>query len=77
MSEFPRLTRNPNVMTGKVCIRGMRITVEMILGQLADGVTIDELLNDYSILVREDILEAIRYGSWLASGREVDLAEAS
>lgn len=77
MSEFTRITRNPKVMVGKACIRGMRITVEMLLGQLADGVTIDALLEDYPILEREDVLEAIRYGAWLASGREVDLAEAS
>jgi uncharacterized protein (DUF433 family) len=76
MSQFPRITRNPKVMMGKACIRGMRITVEMILGQIADGVTIDELLEDYPILQREDITEALRYGSWLASEREVDLASA-
>lgn len=77
MAQFQRITRNPKVMLGKACIRGKRITVEMILGQLADGVTIEELLHDYPNLQREDIFEAMRYGAWLASGREVDLAEAS
>lgn len=77
MTQLHRITRNPKVMLGKACIRGKRITVEMILGQLADGVTIEELLEDYPNLEREDILEAVRYGAWLASGREVDLAEVS
>jgi uncharacterized protein (DUF433 family) len=77
MNEFPRITRNPKVMLGKACIRGKRITVEMLLGQLGDGVTMEELLADYPNLEKDDILEAVRYGAWLASGREVDLAEAS
>jgi uncharacterized protein (DUF433 family) len=77
MTQFHRITRNPKVMLGKACIRGKRITVEMILGQLADGVTVDELLADYPNLEREDIREAMMYGAWLASDREVDLAEAS
>ena len=77
MSEFPRITRNPKVMMGKACIRGKRITVEILLGQLGDGVSIEELLADYPNLEREDILEALRYGAWLTSGYEVDLAVAS
>ena len=77
MPEFLRITRSPKVMMGKACIRGKRITVEMLLGQLGDGVTIDELLTDYPNLEREDILEALRYGAWLTSGHEVDLAVAS
>jgi uncharacterized protein (DUF433 family) len=76
MSEFTRITRNPKVMMGKACIRGKRITVEMILGQLADSVTVDELLRDYPNLEKADIMEAIRYGAWLASGHDVELAEA-
>ena len=59
------------------CIRGKRITVEILLGQLGDGVSIEELLADYPNLEREDILEALRYGAWLTSGYEVDLAVAS
>jgi uncharacterized protein (DUF433 family) len=71
MTDFPRITRNPDVMGGKACIRGMRVTVGMILGNLGDGVTIEELLAAYPYLEREDVLEAIRYGAWLASEREV------
>ena len=77
MQEFPHITTNPKIMMGKPCIRGKRLTVEMILGQLGAGVTIDRLLSDYPNLEREDILESMRYASWLATTHEVDLAEAS
>ena len=67
MEEFNRITHNPAVMGGKACIRGMRVTVGMILGQLAAGETVDELLDDFPYLEREDIVQAMRYGAWLAS----------
>lgn len=77
MSDFPRITRDPDVMQGKACIRGMRVTVGMILGNLSAGATIDEMLDDFPYLQREDILEALRYGSWLASEREIRIDDAA
>jgi uncharacterized protein (DUF433 family) len=76
MAEFARITRNPEVMGGKACIRGMRVTVGMILGNLGAGVSTEELLSAYPYLEREDVLEAMRYGAWLAQEREIDLAAA-
>jgi uncharacterized protein (DUF433 family) len=76
MADFDRITQNPAVMAGKACIRGMRVTVGMIVGQIGAGVTIDQLLEDYPYLEREDILQAVSYAGRLASGREVELAEA-
>jgi len=73
---FSRITANPEVMAGKPCIRGMRVTVGMILGELGAGTTIDELLAAYPYLERADILEALRFAGWLARFREVELAEA-
>jgi uncharacterized protein (DUF433 family) len=73
MQDFDRITLNPLVMGGKPCIRGMRLTVGMIVGQIGAGVTIDELLADYPYLEREDILQAVSYAGWLASGHEVEL----
>jgi uncharacterized protein (DUF433 family) len=77
MNEFTRITRNPKVMMGKPCIRGMRVTVGMITGQLSAGVTIEELLADYPYLEREDILQAIGYAGMVASNPEYDLAGAN
>jgi uncharacterized protein (DUF433 family) len=61
--NFPRITHNPKVMGGKACIRGMRVTVSMILGELGAGTTIDELLAAYPYIEREDVLEALRFGA--------------
>ncbi len=58
---FPRITHNPRVMGGKACIRGMRVTVSMILGNLGAGTTIDELLASYDYIEREDVMECLRY----------------
>jgi uncharacterized protein (DUF433 family) len=76
MEEFDRITQTPGVMGGKACIRGMRVTVGMIVGQIGAGVTIEEMLDGYPYLEREDILQAIRYAGWLASGHEVELRVA-
>ena len=73
MAQFDRITRDPSVMGGKACVRGMRVTVGMIVGQIGAGHTIDELLSDYPYLEREDILQALRYAAWLAEEREVTL----
>ena len=63
-------------MGGKPCIRGMRITVRVIVGQIGAGHTIEELLADYPYLEREHILQALRYAAWLAEEREVTLPRA-
>ena len=76
MSNFARITQNPAVMGGKPCIRGLRVTVGMIVGQIGAGRTMDELLSDYPYLEREDIPEALRYAAWRAQEREIDLANA-
>ena len=73
VSDFERITQDPEVMGGKPCIRGMRITVGMIVGQIGAGRSVEELLTDYPYLEREDILEAIRYAAWRAQEREVAL----
>lgn len=76
MSPFDRITHNAEVMGGKACIRGMRVTVGMIVGQIGAGHSIDELLAEYPYLEREDILQALRYAAWLAEDREVVLPGA-
>jgi len=76
MNEFSRITIDPAVMGGKPCIRGLRMTVGAIVGQIGAGATVDDVLADYPYLEREDVLEALRYAAWLAQEREVDLATA-
>lgn len=76
MGQFDRITQEPAVMGGRACVRGMRVTVGMIVGQIGAGQSIDELLADYPYLEREDVLQALRYAAWLAEARDVDLASA-
>ncbi|MFL9828891.1 DUF433 domain-containing protein [Rhodoplanes sp. SY1] len=73
MDELTRITRDPAVMGGKPCIRGLRVTVGMIVGQIAAGRTIDQILADYPYIQREDVIDALRYAAWRAEEREIDL----
>jgi uncharacterized protein (DUF433 family) len=76
MPDLDRITQQPDMMGGRPCIRGMRVTVAMIVGQIGAGVGIDDLLADYPYLEREDIMQALRYAAWRADEREVSLASA-
>ncbi len=76
MEQFDRITHDPNVMGGKACIRGMRVTVGMIVGQIGAGRSVEQILADYPYLEREDILQALRYAAWRADERKVELARA-
>ena len=76
MANFERITHDPGVMGGKACIRGMRVTVGMIVGQIGAGHDIDEILVEYPYLEREDVLQALRYAAWLAEDREVAIPNA-
>lgn len=76
MGPLDRITQQPEVMGGKACVRGMRVTVGMIVGQVGAGRSIDEVLADYPYLEREDIMQALRYAAWRSEEREVVLARA-
>jgi uncharacterized protein (DUF433 family) len=73
MIQLDRITQDAGAMGGKACIRRMRVTVGMIVGQIGAGHTIDEILADFPYLEREDVLQALRYAAWLAEDREVVL----
>lgn len=74
MGQLDRITHDPNVMGGRACIRGMRVTVGMIVGHIGAGLTPEQVLADFPYLEREDVLQALRYAAWLAEEREVVLA---
>ncbi len=74
MHNLTRITLNPEVMGGKPCIRGMRVTVGTIVGLIGSGKTIDEVLAAYPYLEREDVLQALSYAAWRAEEREVPIA---
>jgi uncharacterized protein (DUF433 family) len=74
MEQLDRITQNPAVMGGKPCVRGVRVTVGMIVGQIGAGRSIDDVLIDFPYLEREDVLQALRYAAWRAEEREVVLS---
>ena len=74
MDEFDRISQRPEIMGGKACIRGSRVTVGMVVGQIGAGRSIDAILADFPYLRREDVLQALRYAAWRAEEREISLA---
>jgi uncharacterized protein (DUF433 family) len=74
MKNLERITLDPNVMGGKPCIRGMRVTVGTILGLLAAGHTEERILQAYPYLESEDIRQALAYATWRVEEIEVPLS---
>ena len=66
---FDRITFDKQIMGGRACIRGMRIPVSVIVGQIAYGATFDEVLGGYPDLERADIEQALQYAAWLTQER--------
>ena len=60
-----RITFDSQIMGGRACIRGLRIPVSVIVGQIAHGATFDEILEGYPDLERDDIQQAVEYAAWL------------
>jgi uncharacterized protein (DUF433 family) len=77
MKSFARITFDPQIMGGKACIRGLRVTVGTILGLLAAGRTRAEILRAYPYLESEDIDQALAYAAWRVEEREAPLVVAS
>jgi len=62
---FERITFDQKIMGGRACLRGMRIPVSVIVGQIAYGASFEEILEGYPDLDREDIQQALQYAAWL------------
>jgi uncharacterized protein (DUF433 family) len=75
MNTLDRITFDPNIMGGRACIRGKRVTVALILNLISNGMTPTDILVDYPYLENEDIQQALRYASLLAeeSIQQLDL----
>ncbi len=76
MKTIDRITFDPEVMGGKPCIRGMRVTVGTLVGLVATGRTRDEILKLYPYLDDEDIAQALTYAAWRTEEIDVPLAPA-
>ena len=73
MNLLQRITRDPAVMGGRPCIRGMRVTVGTIVGLLTAGRTHEEILQAYPYLEADDIRAALSYAAWRAEEVELPL----
>ena len=71
--KFTRITVDPKQMGGVPCVRGMRIPVATVVGMVADGMTVDEILAAYPDLERDDVQEALRYAADAVRERELPL----
>ena len=76
MNTLARITWNPLVMGGKPCIRGMRITVGNIVGLLAAGHSVEEILDEFPELETDDIHASLAYASWSVNDVELPLSSA-
>ena len=73
MEPLTRITIDPEVMGGKPCIRGMRVTVGTIVGLIATGKTVEDILAEYPYLEHEDVLEALSYAAWRVEEKEISM----
>ena len=75
--KLPRITFDSSIMGGKPCIRGMRVTVGMIVGLVASGYSFDKILKSYPYLEEEDILESLSYAAWRSEEIDIPLVFSS
>ena len=77
MEYVNRIVTNPDVMLGKPVIKGTRVTVEIVLRKLSEGMTTDQLVSSYSHLSKEDVYAALTYASDLIANEEIIIPHAS
>jgi uncharacterized protein (DUF433 family) len=64
MFGFDRITFDPNILGGKACIRGMRISVSLVINLVANGMSVQEIIDEYPDLQPEDVKQSLRYAAW-------------
>ena len=77
MNQFNRITFDPNVMGGRACIRGMRLTVSLVLNLISNGMTARQIVKEYPYLEEEDIRQSLQYAAWLAEESVLALEQSS
>jgi len=76
MKTLDRITINSSVCFGQPTIRGMRITVSLVVKLVANGMSTPEIIRAYPELEPEDITQALRYAAWLSSEKSMDYSSA-
>lgn len=75
--KITRITADPHVCNGQPCVRGLRITVSLVLKYLAAGRSAQQIIDEFPELETEDVADCLRYAAWLASGRTLELPSAA
>jgi uncharacterized protein (DUF433 family) len=76
MLQVDRITFDPQIMGGRACVRGMRVTVSLIVNLVASGMVPEEILKAYPYLEPEDIKQALEYAAWITEERVFELSPA-
>jgi uncharacterized protein (DUF433 family) len=74
---FDRITFDPQIMGGRACIRGMRVTVSLILNLAANGMSVEEIVRAYPYVEPEDVAQALQYAAWLAEDAVIPAESAT
>jgi uncharacterized protein (DUF433 family) len=77
MLGFDRITFDPNILGGKACIRGMRISVSLVVNLFANGMTLEEILAEYPNLEEQDVTQALKYAAWASDDIFIPAAESA
>jgi uncharacterized protein (DUF433 family) len=77
MLGFDRITFDPNILGGKACIRGMRVSVSLIVNLVANGMSVTEIIAEYPTLEEPDVTQALRYAAWASDDKFISTAESA
>ena len=77
MLGFDRITFDPNILGGKACIRGMRISVSLIVNLVANGMTAPQIVAEYPALEEEDVAQALKYAAWITDDQFLPATETA
>jgi uncharacterized protein (DUF433 family) len=77
MLGFDRITFDPNILGGKACIRGMRISVSLVVNLVANGMSAPDIVAEYPDLEEEDVAQALRYAAWMCEDHLIPAAETA
>lgn len=77
MLGFDRITFDPDILGGKACIRGMRISVSLVVNLVANGMTIPEIIVEYPDLEEADVAQALRYAAWASDDLFIPATETA
>ena len=77
MLGFARITFDPNILGGKACIRGMRISVSLIVNLVANGMIAPQIVAEYPDLEEEDVAQALKYAAWVADDQFLPATETA